>query len=399
MAAFVQGVSQHPSAREAVAEVVGQLLEGLVGEEPDLLAVFASPDHLGAFGDIATALDQLCRPAVLVGCAASGIVGGPHEIEEGPAIAALGGRLPATRLTPVALDFLDTPDGPTVLGWPDGSDGEGGTDGVEGPATGSLMVLLADPFSFPTDAFLARLNEAQPGLTVIGGLASAARGPGGNRLVVGGRALGEVRERTGGAVGVLLDGGVSVQTIVSQGCRPIGRPYVVTRGERHWIQELGGRPALERLREMVAEASEEERELLQRGPHIGRVVDERKLDFARGDFLVRNVMGADQRSGAVAVGDAVEVGQTIQFHVRDADSADEDLREMLTGTRADAALLFTCNGRGSHLFGEPDHDAGLVDRLLGPLPIAGFCCAGEMGPVGGRNFLHGYTASLALFQG
>jgi small ligand-binding sensory domain FIST len=393
MASFVQGMSQHPSAREAVAEVAGQLLDGLGGDEPSLLAVFASPQHVAAFGDIARTLESLCRPTVLLGCTAYGVVGGAHEVEEGPAITALAGVLPGTRLVPVGLEFLDTPDGPTVLGWPDG-DGE-----AEGPATGSLMVLLADPFSFPTDAFLARLNEAEPDLAVIGGLASSARGPGGNRLVVGGTAQGEVDLRTTGAVGVLLDGGVSVHTVVSQGCRPIGRPYVVTKAERHWIQELGGRPALERLREMVAEASEEERELLQRGPHIGRVVDERKLEFARGDFLVRNVMGADQRSGAVAVGDAIEVGQTIQFHVRDADSADEDLRELLTGARADAALVFTCNGRGSHMFGEPDHDAGLIERMLGPLPVAGFFCAGEMGPVGGRNFLHGFTASLALFQG
>jgi small ligand-binding sensory domain FIST len=393
MARFVQGVSQHPSAREAVAEVAGQLLEGLGGDEADLVTVFASPQHVGAFGDIARTIDSLCRPAVLVGCTAYGVVGGAREIEEGVALTALAACLPASRLVPVGLEFLDTPDGPTVLGWPDGG------EGADGPAGGSLMVLLADPFSFPTDAFLARLNEAEPDLAVIGGLASSARGPGGNRLVVGGRARGEVEVRSTGAVGVLLDGGVTVQTVVSQGCRPIGRPYVVTKAERHWIQELGGRPALERLREMVAEASEEERELLQRGPHIGRVVDERKLDFTRGDFLVRNVMGADQRSGAVAVGDTVEVGQTIQFHVRDADSADEDLRELLTGARAEAALVCTCNGRGSHLFGEADHDAGLVDRLLGPLPTAGFFCAGEMGPVGGRNFLHGFTASLALFQG
>jgi small ligand-binding sensory domain FIST len=390
MTRFVQGVSQHPSAREAVAEVAGQILEGLGGDEPDLLAVFVSPQHLGAFGDVARTLDALCRPAVLVGCTAHGVIGGAHEIEDGPAIAALAGRLPGTTVTPVALEFLDTPDGPTVLGWPDDGDR---------PAQATALVLLADPFSFPTDAFLARLDEAAPGLAVIGGLASAARGPGGNRLAVGGRAADELRERTSGAVGVLLDGGVSVHTVVSQGCRPIGRPYVVTRGERHWIQELGGRPALERLRDVVAEASDEERELFQRGAHVGRVVDERKLDYTRGDFLVRNLMGADQRTGAVAVGDVVEVGQTVQFHVRDADSADEDLRELLTGTRAEAALLFTCNGRGSHLFGEPDHDAGLVDRMLGPLPIAGFFCAGEMGPVGGRNFLHGFTASLALFQG
>ena len=127
------------------------------------------------------------------------------------------------------------------------------------------------------------------------------------------------------------------------------------------------------------------------------VVDEHKADFERGDFLVRNVLGGDQDSGTVVVGDEVTVGQTVQFQVRDAAAADEDLRELLSGVDASAALVFTCNGRGQHLFGTPDHDAGVVDLLLGPLPTSGAFCAGEIGPVGGRNFLHGFTASIALF--
>jgi len=198
-------------------------------------------------------------------------------------------------------------------------------------------------------------------------------------------------------VGVFLEG-VDVETVVSQGCRPIGDAFVVTRAERNFVEELGGKPAMARLQELAANATDDERELLQRGLHMGLVVDEHKAEFVRGDFLVRNVLGADQESGAVAVGDRVSVGQTVQFHVRDAAAADEDLREMLAGVDARAALVFTCNGRGRHLFGVPDHDAGLVDQLLGPIPAAGAFCAGEIGPVGGRNFLHGFTASLALFR-
>jgi small ligand-binding sensory domain FIST len=171
----------------------------------------------------------------------------------------------------------------------------------------------------------------------------------------------------------------------------------VTRAERNFVQELGGEPALGRLRELAESATPEELELIQRGLHVGLVVDEHKADFTRGDFLVRNVLGADRDSGAIAVGDQVEVGQTVQFQVRDADAADEDLRELLRGVDAEAALLFTCNGRGRHLFTVPDHDAGMVENLLGPIPLAGAFCAGEIGPVGGRNFLHGFTASLALF--
>jgi small ligand-binding sensory domain FIST len=251
-------------------------------------------------------------------------------------------------------------------------------------------MLLAEPFSFPVDAFLRRIDMDRPGLRVIGGVASASMRPGGNRLVVDG----DVREQ--GAVGVLLDD-IEVRPIVSQGCRPIGQPFVVTAAHRSFIQELGGRPALDRLRELAEGLDEHERALVQSGLHLGVVVDEHRTAFDRGDFLVRNIVGADRSSGALAVGDQVAVGQTVQFQVRDAAAADEDLRSLLEGAQAQAALVFTCNGRGRHLFVVPDHDAGVVAEVLGPIPAAGAFCAGEIGPIGGRNFLHGFTASLALF--
>jgi small ligand-binding sensory domain FIST len=206
---------------------------------------------------------------------------------------------------------------------------------------------------------------------------------------------GDVREH--GAVGVFLDG-VEVRPVVSQGCRPIGQPFVVTRAHGNFVEELGGRPALDRLRELAEGLDEQEQELVRRGLHLGVVVDEHQSAFGRGDFLVRNIVGADRASGALGVGDQVDVGQTVQFQVRDAGAADEDLRSLLADTTASAALVFTCNGRGQHLFGMPDHDAGVVAELLGPIPAAGAFCAGEIGPIGGRNFLHGFTASLALFS-
>jgi small ligand-binding sensory domain FIST len=201
---------------------------------------------------------------------------------------------------------------------------------------------------------------------------------------------------------VFVDG-VTVRTVVSQGCRPIGHPYVVTRGDRNFVEELAGRPALERLRDLARDVDDADRELLRSGLHVGFVVDEHQADFGRGDFIVRNVLGGDDRSGSLAVGDHVHVGQTLQFHVRDAAAADEDLRELLeahrdAGRRPEGALLFTCNGRGRHLFGVDDHDAAAVAEVLGTIPTAGMFCAGEIGPVGGRNFLHGFTASLALFE-
>jgi len=377
---FASALSQHPLATQAVGEAAGEVLERLGGEDADLVVCFVSPHHVGVLEDVAGALRGVLEPGVLLGGTAASIIGSGREVEEEPALSLFAARLPDSRLTPVALRVEETPDGAAFTGWPEPGD--------HPPAT---LLLFADPYTFPVDAFLERCNADTPGLRVIGGLASAAARPGGNRLVLDDRILDQ------GAVGVLVDNGIEVRTLVSQGCRPIGRPYVVTRAQRNFVEELGGQPALERLQEIAAGATEEERALLQGGLHVGLVVDEHKAEFGRGDFLVRNLLGADRESGALAVGDTVTVGQTVQFHVRDAGAADEDLRELLTGVDADAALLFTCNGRGKHLFGTPDHDAGLVEQLLGPIPLAGCFCAGEIGPVGGRNFLHGFTASLALF--
>jgi small ligand-binding sensory domain FIST len=253
-------------------------------------------------------------------------------------------------------------------------------------------LLIGDPFSFPTDLLLRHLNERVPGTIVIGGMASGGTRPGETRLFLEGRVLDT------GAVGVRVPG-IGIRALVSQGCRPVGNAYTVTRAEGNVIHELGGLPPLERLHELVAALPPQDRELVGHGLHIGRVIDEYKAELGRGDFLIRGVLGVDPESGAMAVGDTIEVGETIQFHVRDAATADEDLRALLEreAEPAAGALLFTCNGRGSRLFPEPDHDAGLVARMLGEIPVAGFFCAGELGPVGGQNFLHAFTASIALF--
>jgi small ligand-binding sensory domain FIST len=199
-----------------------------------------------------------------------------------------------------------------------------------------------------------------------------------------------------GAVAAFLGPDVEVSTVVSQGCRPVGSPFVVTRAEQNIVYELAGRSAIERLQEVADALPDDDRELLAELVQIGRVIDESKLDFGPGDFLVRTVVGADPNSGALRVGDIVEVGSTTQFQVRDATSADHDLRKMIDGRSAEAALVFTCNGRGTNLFPEPDHDAAVVSESLGSAPIAGMFCAGELGPIGGRNFMHGFTASVVL---
>jgi small ligand-binding sensory domain FIST len=364
---FAAAISEHPVPVSAVGEVVGEVLERL-GKYPDLAVLFVTPPHAGALEDLAGAVRAVLEPAVTIGCAAVSVLGNEREVEDAPAITLWAGKF-----GPVAGFRLLDP-----AGWPDPL-----------PFAAEAALVIADPFSFPVDELLERVD-----LPLVGGMASAARGPGGNRLVLDGQVF------SSGAVVALIGRGAGLQTIVSQGCRPIGMPLVVTKAERNVIYELAGQPAMERLVSMArAGMTERDIQLINQGLHLGLVIDEHKAEFGRGDFLVRNVLGADQANGAIAVGEVVEVGTTVQFHVRDAESADEDLRVLTSGKDADAALLFTCNGRGIRLFGIPDHDAGVVSDALGGKPLAGFFAAGELGPVGGRNFLHGFTASLALFTG
>lgn len=374
---FAAALSQHPVLATAVGEVAGEVLERL-GPAPDLALLFVTPPHAGALEDAAAALGEILRPGTLLGCAAVSVVGTAKEVERQAAVSLWAGRFGP--VAPVRLTAVPTSEGVLLDGWPDAVDFEP-----------SALVLLADPFSFPVDALYADLASRHPGLRVIGGNASAAAGPGGNRLVL------DSAVHTAGAVGALVGPGVEIDTVVSQGCRPIGRPYIVTRSERNYVLELAGTSALARLMEMTEGMSEAEIDLIDHGLHLGQVIDERKLDYERGDFLVRNVLGADQANGAIAVNDHVPVGATVQFHVRDAASADEDLRHLLSDRQADGALVFTCNGRGRHLFKTPDHDAGVLAERVGS-PAAGFFAAGEFGPVGGRNFVHGFTASIALFR-
>jgi small ligand-binding sensory domain FIST len=376
---YAAALSRHPLAFEAVGETAGEIIEQFEGERPDLVVCFASAEHRGSFEDVAGGLRKLLEPEVFMGCTAVAVAGGSLEIEREPGLSVFAARFGGGRVAGVALDAERTEDGFAIGGWPD-----------ELPTRGTLL-MLADPFSFPALDFLRLCNAQVPDLEVIGGLASAAAGPGGNNLVLDDRIL------TSGAVGVMCSEDVPIRAVVSQGCRPIGTPFTITSADRNLAHELAGRPAMERLQEIVHAASDTDRKLMREGLHVGIVVDEHRLDFDRGDFLVRNLLGVDQSTGSLAFSEPVEVGQTVQFQVRDAAAADEDLRCLLEGVSGTGALMFTCNGRGMHLFAQPDHDAGVVAELLGDVPMAGAFCAGEIGPIGGRNFLHGFTASVAVF--
>lgn len=377
---FGAAISEHPLTTQAAGEVVGEVLEQ-VGEAPDLAVLFVSAAHLGLMAEIAETVRTALRPRALIGVTASSIVGGGREVEDRPAISLWAGNVGPVE--PVRLETQRLNGGWALTGLP------AETDAV----THRVLLLLADPFSIPTDGMLDRLRAKAPTVQVVGGMASTGRAPGGNRLVLDDAVF------DNGAVGVLLDSGVVSGTVVSQGCRPVGQAYVVTRATDNVIHDLAGVPALDRLRDIVAGLPPGDRALVQEGLHVGRVIDEQKDSFGRGDFLISNVMGADPEAGDITIGATAEVGSTVQFQVRDADSADEDLRHLLAGQQGRAALVFTCNGRGRNLFDAPDHDARLVHDQVGQGAVAGMFCAGELGPVGGRNFVHGYTASVVLFNG
>lgn len=374
---YASALSEHPDPAHAAADVTAVVGEQ-IGRSPELAALFVTPPHRDALAEIAGTVRDALQPGALLGAAAVAVIGPGREVEQMPGVSLFAARS-GSMIRAVHLRAESGGEGWEIAGLPEDLGGVGS------------MILVPDPFTFPVHPLLAALRTDRPGLAVIGGLASAADGPGGNRLVI------DDDVHADGAVGLLLGDDVSPGAVVSQGCRPIGQPYIVTRADGNLIYELGGRPALERLLTMIERLSPEDRTLAEQGLHCGIVIDEAKDEFRRGDFLIRGVLGADAAAGAVAVGDAVAVGSTVQFQVRDAASADEDLRELLTGRRARGALVFTCNGRGRHMFGTADHDATVIGEALGTSTVAGMFCAGELGPVGGRNALHGFTASVALF--
>jgi small ligand-binding sensory domain FIST len=376
------GLSRVESASEAAEEAAREARGGALGRaEVDLAFIFLSPAHLDEAEAAAEAVREELAPRHLLGCVAEGVVAGVRELEHGPAVAVWAAALLGAEIECFHAAAVQTEEGITVTGFPE----------LDDPG---LVTLLADPFSFPAGAFLARLNEQREPIPLVGGIAVGGRRPGEQALIL------DEAVHTEGAVGAVVSG-VQVRTVVSQGCRPIGREAVITRCQDNLVYELAGRPALERLRGEIAALSATEQALAARGLLAGLVIDENRPEYDTGDFLVRGLLGLDEASGTLALGDTVRVGQTLRFFVREAASADADLRQALAGAVRDerpaGALLFTCNGRGTHMFPEPDHDARVVAEALRTQALAGFFCGGEIGPVGGKAFLHGFTATLAIF--
>jgi small ligand-binding sensory domain FIST len=387
---FASVLSTASDTSRAVEEVCAHALDRLKSS-PDLALLFFSSDHLQDVEAIVSRVSKHLRAGCLLACPGEAIVAGGMEIEQSSAISLWVAKWsqPVTA-TGFSMELEETPEGFSLLGWPDDID--------EADPKQAALLLLGDPFSFPVDAFLRQVNENRAGLRVMGGMASGIPGPETCRLLLGDRVV------QGGAVGVLLRGSVRIRSIVSQGCRPIGRHMIITRGQDNIIAELGGKPPLVQLKALWDELSTHDRDLFERGLHVGRVINEYQGEFQRGDFLIRNVLGLDQETGSLAITDRIRVGQTVQFQIRDASTADEDLHALLQmdlsahDNPPAGALLFTCNGRGTRLFSEPHHDARAIQSEVEGLPVAGFFAQGELGPIGGQNFIHGFTASIVLFE-
>ncbi|MEA2311412.1 MAG: hypothetical protein QOE28_1380 [Solirubrobacteraceae bacterium] len=379
------GLSTATDPREAALEAGAAARAGLHGATCDLAVMFASGGHL--FDPEATleAVHEALAPGELIGCGAGGVIGAEREVEDGTGISIWAAHLGEGSATAFHAAVEELEEGAGALtGMPD----LGGAAGT---------ILLADPATFPTDAVLRFLSEHAPLVPLLGGLVSGRTPDGGAALFCGQELL------DGGAVGVRLDG-VEVLPCVSQGAAPIGPELTITAADGNIIDELAGKPALEKLRETIEGLGADDLRLVRGGLLMGIVVDSNKPEYVQGDFLVRGLVGADPESGKVAVAADVHPGQVVRLHARDAESADRDLREALgirvqaLGGRSPAgALVFSCNGRGRSMFPRAHHDAEAVAEELRGAPAAGFFAAGEIGPVGGEYFLHSFTATVAVF--
>ncbi len=397
---WASALSEAQDSSTALQAATAELQRQLGDVAPDLVVAFASPHHADAYAALPSQIAAAFPRALLFGCSAAGVIGGGHEVEERPALSLTAASMPGVTLR--ALAFGGTPGGDATA---EGVGADGVTDVVAAGNAWRTQVgvaveddpqflLISDPYTFDSDAWVAGLDAAYPNGRKVGGLASGGRGPGQNALWSGDR-----MQRVG-AVGVAMTGDIAVDTIVAQGCRPIGDPMPVTRSEGHIVRELGGKSAVGVMRALYEGLDKRDKDLFRHSLFVGLEMEEGNVEF-RGDFLVRNIVGVDPNTGALAVAAKVRQWQVIQFLLRDAKTAEHDLSahlERFRGPKPDGALLFSCMGRGQTLFGRPDHDSDLFRARVGAVPLGGFFCNGEIGPVGGQTFVHGYTSAFGLFR-
>ncbi len=387
-------VSVEADLERAIEETAKTVRSELTGQTPDLALVFLSPHHADGYDQAAARARAALGGGLVIGCSAGGVIGGGTEIEHQPGLSLTAAVLPGVELTPLRVTDGDLPTaGAGSRAWED-------LLRVHA-ASNPHFLLFPDPLSFDTERLLLGLDAAFPGATKIGGLASGGREPGANILYSG------TNVAHAGAVGVALSGNLDVATVVAQGCRPIGQPMFVTGVRRNTVTGLDGQRPLDVLQDMFASLTEKDRQIFRHSLFIGVVMDPRRQSYARGDFLIRNILAIDEDSGALAVGALIDENAVVQFHLRDAETSANDLEAMLSrytsragGNDRPAAgsLLFSCLGRGSHLYGRADHDTDAFRRHLGKIPLGGFFCNGEIGQVQRRTYLHGYTSAFGMFR-
>lgn len=389
---WASAASSNSSLELALRETCDDIRDRLGGAGPDIAFVFASREHAESYSELPSKVSEALQPEALVGCSAGAVIGGGRELEKRPGLSITAGVLPGVDVRAFRLE-----------GWQ--ALGEGSEPaalqslvGVS-PEQTRALVLLPDPFTFDANRFLPHLDAAYPDSAKIGGLASGGEQPGENALFLNGSAV------RSGLVGVALGGAIEAETIVAQGCRPIGDPCFVTACKGNALIELNERPVMEVLSEIFEGLDEPTRALFRHSLFLGFAMRETQTEFRQGDFLVRHLFGVDPKTKALLVGAKLEKTQIVQFHVRDAQTSSSDLEEALgsrrpagEGNAPSGALLFSCLGRGEHLYGHPDHDTDLFRKHVGPTPLGGFFCNGEIGQVQEWTFLHGYTSAFALFR-
>ena len=389
---WASAASKDSSLEDAMDHCAALVQRDLQSESVDLAVVFASPHHAEAYERIPGMVAKRLGARHLIGCSAGGVIGGGHEIEQRPGFSLTAATLPGVSITPFHVANESMPD---LDASPTAWETLVGTTPDDRPQ----FLLITDPFTIRSDNLLLGLDYAFRYSVKVGGMASGGQHPGANVLMLDGNT------HRSGAVGMAFHGDVVIDTIVAQGCRPIGKPMNVTRCSNNVLLELDGTNALESLRDLHGMLSDRDKELARHSLFLGVVMDEFEEYPQLGDFLIRNIVGMDPRHGALAIGERLREGQIVQFHLRDAQTSTDDLTAMVNQYRArfretgvEGALLFSCLGRGQYLYGQPDHDTGIFRQAMGDIPVGGFFCNGEIGPVQGTTYLHGYTSSFGLFR-
>ncbi len=386
---WASSVSDKKTLRAAVDEAVRDVQKQLDGARPDFLAAFVSRSFADAYEEASARLLDKLPAKVFTGCGAGGVIGAGREMEGRPAVSLVAASLPDVTMRPFAVQDEDMPDlDASPRAWEE-------LLGVRA-ADDPQFLVLADPFSIRADTFLLGLDYAFPKAAKIGGLASGGGEPHQNALFLDNICL------RSGLAGVAFMGNLRVETLVAQGCRPLGPNLKVTESRQNVLISVDGKSPIQRLQEIAGTLSAKDRSLMETALFLGLSMDATNDAPDMGDFLIRNIVGIDRERGYLAVGALPRPGQTVRFHVRDAHTSAEDLQHLLDKAvhgrvKPEGALMFSCMGRGRDLYGEPDVDSHLFQRRFGATPVGGFFCNGEIGPVHGSTYLHGYTSCFGLF--